>query len=103
MPRTSQQAVNRVANQLSDKLNSAGSNSSACLGDYEDYVHYSLGKQYGGDAKRIYRKPWMNRKNVNTTGNSQNNFNRRRLSPRWMQGVKGCFVCGEDHRANTRH
>ena len=20
-----------------------------------------------------------------------------------MKGVKGCFVCGQDHRANTRH
>lgn len=35
MPRTSRQAVNRVANQLSDKAYSAGS-ASACMGEAED-------------------------------------------------------------------
>lgn len=89
MPQTSQMAVNRVANQLSDKPGSAGSNPS---------VNYSLGKSYHGDAKRQHRKPWMRGRNNNGTWKGGH-----RLSPRWMRGIKGCFVCGKDHNANTKH
>lgn len=143
LPRTSQQAINRIANQLSAKSRSAGTNA-VCIVDDEDEVMYSLGKQYGGDARSINRKPWFgknkrdnnsnhsnsnthnsmnknNNTNYNNNGynsnNGYNNNNRingryknnntnnnyRRLSPSWMKGVKGCFVCGGDHMANTRH
>ena len=94
MPRTSQQAVNRVANQLCDQSRSAGSNS-ACFIDEKSSANYTLGRSYGGDAKRETKKPWHNNKNPGG--------GKRRLCPAWMRGVKGCFVCGEDHNANTRH
>lgn len=62
LPRTSSQAVNRISNQLSDKKSSAGS-SAACLmeeeeDDEETSMYNSLGKTYGGDARRKIKKPW---------------------------------------------
>ena len=103
MPKKSHEAVNRVANQLCDQDKSAGSNIS-CVVDEEPEpfeANYSLGKTYGGSAKREIKPPWRNRPN---NGNRPNYQPRgRRLCPDWMKGVKGCFVCGQDHRANTRH
>lgn len=108
LPRTSQQTINRVANQLSDKKKTAGSNS-VCMTSaytnvpykthdpYENHVHYSLGKTYGGDARNATKKPWSNRPS------RPNNSDGRRINSGWMRGVKGCFVCGGNHRANTRH
>lgn len=90
---TSQGTVNRVGNQLSDKSNNAGRNS-ACSVDYgQEEVLHSLRKSYGGDAKREIKGPWM--KHRIPEG--------KRLSPKWMTGVKGFIVCGADQRTNTKH
>lgn len=99
LPRTSHQLINRVATQLSERKESAGS-TITCLSNSDnnintDSVNYSLGKQYGGDAKPQMKKPWKTNQSTTRTY--------RRLCPQWMRGVKGCFVCGENHRANTRH
>ena len=64
-------------------------------------ANYSLGKTYGGGARRQIKTPWRNR----PTNNNRPKYpqNGRRLCPDWMKGEKGCFVCGQGHRANTRH
>ena len=111
LPRTSQQAINRVAIQLSDRKRSAGSNAACTVEDNETF--YSLGKTYGGEAIKDTKKPWSNRSHTKTPNHRDNKYNNRpgnkpgwrgrRLSSEWMRGVKGCFVCGQDHMANNRH
>ena len=105
LPRTSQQAINRVAIQLSDRKRSAGG-SSACItqDDDDDKALYSLGKSYGGEARRDVKKPWNSRNNKgsnnygkdksngNRGSNSSWDNNRKRLNSNWMRGIKGCFV-----------
>lgn len=62
-PRSSHQAVNRNINHLCDKPHSAGS-STACTiheendDDDKEAIHYSLGKTFGGDARRTPKLPW---------------------------------------------
>lgn len=97
LPTTIQEAANRIANQFSEKKKSAGSNLVCLARDYE--AMYSLGKTYGGDERRNTKTPWANIRGRHT----QKDTPRRRLSPEWMEGVKGGFVCGEDHRESSRH
>lgn len=111
IPETSQQAVNRIENQLSDKPRSAGSSMALLIddnGEHIDEAMYSLGKTYGGEARRPVRHPWRGQRgNRGRTSQYRRAGDRgphqRRLSPHWMQGIKGCFVCGEPHRANSKH
>lgn len=105
MPRSSQQAVNRIANQLCDRPRSAGSIAACATLDDSDgeanaEANYSLGKVYGGEAKGVPKKPWKAKRNGRPY---RSRHPRKRLSPDWIRGVKGCFVCGQDHRASTRH
>lgn len=57
---TSQQAVNRIENQLSDKPRSAGSPKDLIVEDdyYEGDAMYSLGKTFLGEAKCRVRQTW---------------------------------------------
>ena len=51
-----------------------------------------------------YYKPNYNKGNDTGNRGNENNWNNgRRINSDWIKGVKGCFVCGQDHRANTRH
>lgn len=107
VPRSIHRAVNRIANQLSDKPKTVGSTATFLTEPEEqddDETFYSLGKTYGGDAQRPVTKSWekvnYHRRKGQTQGGRKNE---KRLSPYWMRGIKGCFVCGKDHRANTRH
>lgn len=79
MPRSSQEAVNLIANQLSDKVKSAGS-ASACVAHFDDedsnaaYVQvlYSLGKAIGEDARRNIKTPWVTSSKFRGGSNSSN-------------------------------
>lgn len=109
IPRSSHQAVQRIANQLSDKKGSAGSTVAMIAGSspiygsgYENEALYSLGRTYGGDAKRRVKTPWRKRGNYERRG-GRDGDRQRRLRSSWMRGVKGYFVCGGDHRANAKH
>lgn len=110
MPRTIHQAVNRIENQQRDKERSAGSSLSClthhCL-DRDDEkdtadVHYSLGKTFGGDARRKTEMPWMKYQRSGLQRERERLF-RMFLGPDWMKGVKGCFLCRKDHRSNACH
>lgn len=92
IPKTIQDTVNRFTNQLSDKSNTAGSNSSCFVKFNKGEVLISLGKSYGGDERRdiyVYKKTRMKYRKPEGS----------RLFPEWMKGVKGCFLCVADHRA----
>lgn len=93
MPRTNKQAINRVSIQLRDRKRSAGS-AAACTAEEEYEMHYSLDKKYGGAAGRSVKKPLRGSGRKVRRGD-------KRVSSIWMKGVKGCFVCGQDHRANN--
>lgn len=69
---------------------------------------YSLGRTFGGGAKRKTKRPFKGgRPGAKYSGQGQSNSDRRygngQLRSSWMKGVKGCFVCGKDHLANSRH
>lgn len=59
MPRSSQQAVQRIPNQFSEKPISARS-TSVCWSrkEYQDRAYYSLGNTFGWDARRTAKPPW---------------------------------------------
>lgn len=101
--RTSQNLINRVANKLSDRPKTAGSvsaNWAAANGKGEDSaVLYSSSQKYGGNAVRPM-KTFVKNKAFNKQGS---NAHRRYGRPRWIRGIKGCFVCKGDHRANEHH
>lgn len=61
MPLNSHDAANRVANQLSEKLNSADSNRTCMVDDNHEEINYSLGKYYGGEERREVERPWSKR------------------------------------------
>lgn len=108
-PRTSKQAINRVAIQLSERKKSAGSASAYWTARVRHCdARYSLDRIYGGDAKRPMRRPYKTgggrrRTSEDNTKRGNGGGNGRRLNLEWMRGVKWCFVCGKDHRASTRH
>lgn len=85
MPCTSQQAVNRISNKLSDKERLSG-RSSACptnsCPDREDdedtgEVHYSLRKTFKGDARRQTDKSWMKPQRGGFQGGTGRPFRKR--------------------------
>lgn len=49
-----------------------------------------------------HRRPHGRRRGVKNGGDGDRPY-RNKVSPEWMRGVKGCSVCGQDHRANTRN
>lgn len=104
-----------MATKLSEKPKTAGTSTVHFTEPVDENdndvpeVNYTLGQKYQGGARRQVktfgsrqksgRKPLQER-----SSNSGRGYRRgRRLYPSWMRGVKGCFVCGLDHRANTRH
>jgi hypothetical protein len=79
---SSQEAIQRIAALLSSEPASAGS---YIVQEDENQALYGLGRRFGGDARRkTYRK----------------NFGASAKSPR---NVKGCWVCGKDHKARDHH
>ncbi len=89
VPRTSQQAINRVATFLSSEPTSAGSY--ITKSNESRTAMYTLGQKFGG--------------NNNYNNNKHKNWktNRNKVSSNWIRGVKGCFVCGQNHKARSRH
>lgn len=74
-----------------------------------DDARYSLDRSYGGDARRTIRRTFKSgggskrRRYGRNAGHSTKINQGKRLNSLWIRGVKGYFVCGQDHRANTRH
>ncbi len=87
LPSNSQEAANRITTFLSDEPNSAQSYSSSSA----DSANYGLGIKYGGQAEGINQRYGRKYKGE------------RKLSTRWLRGIKGCYVCRKDHLAHTRH
>lgn len=103
MPRKAQTAIHRISNRLSDKPHSAGASGAHAIAmtcDGRDgEAMYSLGTQFGGEAQKE-KRPYR------ATRAKQAQERRRpirQLRSEWMRGVRGCFVCGRDHRANDRN
>lgn len=109
VPRNAHQLVNRVANRLSGRKNSSGT-TLTFIGKHnnqsepknKDEALYSIGQNYGGEAKGKVKRYGQAGYRQNQK-NSQQNGNRRRIASSWLRGVKGCFVCGKDHYANQKH
>lgn len=91
VPKTAQEAMNRIATFLSHEPRSSSTYVTTSAG--ESTALYSLGRRYGGEA----------RKSVGFPGQYQRYRRPRRFSSKWIKGVKGCYVCGQDHKAHTRH
>ena len=87
IPASSQEAANRITTFLSDEPGSAASFKERLS---ESEAMYSLGMKYGGEAESINSR------------HGKKNYERR-LSSKWIKGIKGCYVCGKNHRAATRH
>lgn len=110
VPRSAQQLINRVANRLSDKPHSAGTPSAYFSSrdpnrrpDRSESC-YTLGQNYGGEAKRYVKMYGKIRRGRGGRGTNMRDHSKRRNFPSWLRGVKGCMVCGkEDHIANQRH
>lgn len=91
--RTSQQLINRVANNLSHMLRAAGITvtNMASLSSHHIYsnnyqAHCKLRSEYGGEARhpeKYLLKPYINVRQKNRY---------RRIKPRFMQAMEGCFV-----------
>lgn len=86
IPKSSQDAINRIATFLADAPRSAENFQSSIENDFS--ALNGLGTCFGGEARRRQYR---------------NNFKQRKISSNWIKGVKGCFVCGKNHKARTRH
>ena len=84
IPPTAQEAMQRIAALLSSEPKSAGAHLAQ---DDVDEVHYGMGKTFGGHARKSLRPPYI----------------KKRKSRNPLASVKGCWVCGKDHRARGRH
>lgn len=99
----SQEHINRVADKLSNRPKTTG----ALLKDWaspqdpdsDGTVNFTLGKIYGGGASNPV-KPFINE---TRSYRGPNTVFARHSRPRWMQGIKGCFVCKGYHMANENH
>ena len=76
--------MQRIAAWLSSEPNSAGAHLAE---DDFDEVHYGMGKRFGGHAKKSLRSSKLKKKK----------------SIHRLASIKGCWVCGKDHRARDRH
>lgn len=101
--RKPQHAVHLISNRLSDNPRTAGAECATYNNEYiinrqNDEAHYSLGNTFGGAARKPmkqFRRPFNNQ-DRNPEGYQGQ---RKWLNSVWMRGVKGCFACGEQHRA----
>ena len=91
IPATAQEAMQRIATLLSSEPRSAGANfvNDHADGTNLDEVHYGLGKRFGGNAKKHLR------------GYSSRHKKSSRAQK--LASVKGCWVCGADHKARDHH
>lgn len=97
VPNTSQDARNRIATFLSSETRSAGA---FCVrhgrsNSREHGVNYTLWQKYSGDARKTvkgFSRPYK-----------RFNVSRGKVSSSWLRGHKGCYVCGKDHLARTKH
>lgn len=68
------------------------------LTDRAEEAMYKLGRTYEGQYRSSKNAPWKQ----NYRRQNINEGSKKRLSPRWLRGVKS-FQCGEPHMANQRH
>jgi hypothetical protein len=86
-PGTAHEAQQRIASLLEDSPGSAG----AHLVSEKAFVseaNYGLGQRYRGDARRRF---------------SGESGRKEKTSKRPISQIKGCWVCGKDHRARSHH
>lgn len=102
LPDNSQQRVNRITIQLNETSSSEIFSISCEVDNDENETHYYLGKSYWGDARRATKKPLMKIPGTFRKDGMRNDL-RRTSNLVLMRGVKGFFVCGENHRSNTRN
>lgn len=62
----------------------------------------TLGQSYEGDAKRTMKR-FVKGQHWKRVGRKKHRAQNRTSRPQWMAGVKGCFVCNNDHRAKQHH
>lgn len=86
IPKTAQEAMQRIATLLSSEPKSAGAN---CIHEDRDEINYGLGNRYGGQARKSLKGSSFKR-----------NKNNSRTS---LASIKGCWVCGKPHRARDHH
>lgn len=99
IPRTFEQVMNRIANNMLEQNGTAETTSVnlSTICDIarpkgrEESIYYTFGHNYKGGGRRHIRQPWKGRnRRPPTTLES-------RLNTDWICGVKGCLVCGKDH------
>ena len=87
IPRTAQEAMQRIATLLSSEPRSASAH--ICDDAMNDGdAMYGFGSRFGGNARKRSKRPFKRK---------MNSFNRR------LAKVKGCWVCGKDHPARGFH
>lgn len=91
IPSSAQEAVNRIATFLSHHPKTAGAYISNESNSEESSAMYSLGQKFGGGARK------------ESNGGHKYKTKNHRISPNWLRGIKGCYVCGKAHRARSRH
>ena len=89
VPQSSQEAIQRIATFMSSESHSAGAH--FCDKSSTDNALYSLGNRFRGEARKRLK-----------SGTKQVRTNRR-LSSKWLAGLKGCWVCGGTHTAKSKH
>jgi hypothetical protein len=80
-PKTAHEAQQRIAALLEDAPGSAGAN---YMMDTDGDAYFGLGKRYKGNALRRF----------SGEGHRQQGRNQKSVAR-----IKGCWVCGKDHRA----
>ena len=83
IPPTAQEAMQRIVALFSSEPSSAGAHLAE---DDFDEVHYGMGRRFSDHAKKSLRS---------------SNFKKKRIKHR-LASIKGCWVCGKDHRARDR-
>ena len=91
VPRTAQEAIPRVATFLSKEKGSAGAYFNFEEHGIDDAL-YSLGNKFGGEAKKSLKGRGKRGRQAS-----------RKLSSKWLAGIKGCWVCGQGHLARFKH
>jgi hypothetical protein len=86
-PKTAHEAQQRIASLLEDAPGSAGANISV-QDDDKASANYGLGQRFSGDARRKF---------------SGSNARQRGKEKTSIARIKGCWVCGKDHRARSHH
>lgn len=119
MPIKSHKLIKRVPNRLIDKPKTSGC-TLACFkydvdeehGEVDGKAISAFGQRYGSDEKRRVkpfepseRGRWKPRfiSALDSRYQSGRLRDQRRLKSHLMQGIKGCFVCGQEDRADDKH